>query len=72
MRKIPPEVDGHKSSLKLILRGKFGFPKLLRMLVLHLLSEDQMIWRSNICHDNLMGLRRHPNLLHKTLAIDGI
>ena len=72
MRKIPLEVDGPKSSLRLILKELFGFQKLFSMVVPHLLSEDQMIWRSNIFHDNLISLRRHPNLLTMTLAVDEI
>ena len=68
VRKIPLEVYGAKSSLRHILKKEFGFQKLLRMLVPHLLSEDQKIWSPNLCHDNLISLRRHLNLIHKTLA----
>ena len=42
------------------------------MLVPHLLSEDKEIRKSNICNDNLISLRRHLNLLYKTLIIDEI
>ena len=72
MRKIPLEVDGPKSSLRLILKEGFGFQKLFGMLVPHLVSEHLKILRSNICYDNLISLRRHPNLLPTTLAIDEI
>ena len=68
MRKIPHEVNGAKSSLRQIFKEEFGFQKLLRMLVPHLLAEDQKIWSPNLCHDKLMSLRRHLNQMDKTLA----
>ena len=69
VRKMSYEVDVPESSLWLILREEFRFQKLFRMLVTHLLSEDKEICKSNICNDNLISLRRHLNLLYKTLII---
>ena len=47
MWKIHSEVDVPESSLRLILKEEFRFQKLLRMLVPHVQSEDQKIWKSN-------------------------
>ena len=72
VRKMSYEVDVPESSLWFILREEFRFQKLFRMLFIHLLSEDKEIWKSNICNDNLISLRRHLNLLYKILIIDEI
>ena len=70
--KMSHEFDVPKSSLWLILKEEFEFRKILGNKEHYFYSEDQKIWWSNICHDNLISLRRHPNLLYKTLAIGEI
>ena len=64
------EVNVPPTSLWRILTEDLCLKKIMGKFVPHLLSEDQKMARLNICHDNLIRLRRHPNLLHKTLAID--
>ena len=64
------EVNVPPASLWRILTDELGLKKIMGKFVPHLLSEDQKMARSNICHDNLIRVKRHPRLLRKTLAID--
>lgn len=53
-----------------ILRHDLDLTKKLGKLVPHHLTEDQRQARIDVCYDNLLRVRRHPNLLKKVLAID--